>query len=152
MRQLENWIVIIQSGGGKMWISHRNAVISDNILSGTMITFRAFATSCIAEVLYIYGLLSGLQGLWKAVFRWWHYLIPGSVFKLCQGRFRLAVRSNSFSQRAVRQWHSCPGSGGITVPGGVPELWGWWHCGMWVMGMVGWAGVGLGDLRGLFQH
>mgnify|MGYP001852122829 FL=1 len=27
----------------------------------------------------------------------------------------LAVRNNSFSQRAVRQWHSCPGSGGVTV-------------------------------------
>ena len=27
----------------------------------------------------------------------------------------MAVRNNSFSQRAVRQWHSCPGSGGVTV-------------------------------------
>ena len=70
---------------------------------------------------------------------------------LCQGRFRLAVRNNSFSQRAVRQWHSCPGSGGVTaqVSGGVPEPWGcgtagrgWW---------AQWAGVGLDDLSGLFQ-
>ena len=43
---------------------------------------------------------------------------------LCQGRFRLAVRNNSFSQEAVRQWHSCQGSGGVTAPGGVPEPWG----------------------------
>ena len=48
----------------------------------------------------------------------------GDGLTLCQGRFRLAVRNNSFSQRAVRQWHSCPGSGGVTVPGGVQEPWG----------------------------
>ena len=27
----------------------------------------------------------------------------------------LAGRNNSFCQRAMRQWHSCPGSGGVTV-------------------------------------
>ena len=63
--------------------------------------------------------------------RWGRPLLPGNSRRtrgdgltLCQGRFRLAVRNNSFSQRAVRQWHSCPGSGGVTVPGGVPEPWG----------------------------
>ena len=56
--------------------------------------------------------------------RWGRPLLPGNSRRtrgdgltLCQGRFRLAVRNNSFSQRAVRQWHSCPGSGGVTVPG-----------------------------------
>ena len=54
--------------------------------------------------------------------RWGRPLLPGNSCRtrgdgltLCQGRFRLAVRSNSFSQRAVRRWHSCPGSGGVTV-------------------------------------
>ena len=54
--------------------------------------------------------------------RWGRPLLPGNSHRmrgdgltLCQGRFRLAVRNNSFSQRAVRQWHSCPGSGGVTV-------------------------------------
>ena len=54
--------------------------------------------------------------------RWGRPLLPGNSRRtrgdgltLCQGRFRLAVRNNSFSQRAVRQWHSCPGSGGVTV-------------------------------------
>ena len=28
------------------------------------------------------------------------------------------------SKKAVLQWHSCPGSGGVAVPGGVPQLWG----------------------------
>ena len=28
---------------------------------------------------------------------------------------------------------------------------GMWHRGMGAVGTVGWAGVGLGDLRGLFQ-
>jgi len=28
---------------------------------------------------------------------------------------------------------------------------GMWHRGTWAVGMVGWVGVGPGDLRGLFQ-
>lgn len=38
--------------------------------------------------------------------------------------------------------------GEVTIPGGVPEL---WHCRTWSLGMVGWAGVRPGDLRGVFQ-
>jgi len=66
---------------------------------------------------------------------------------LCQGRFRLDIRKNFFSQRVVMQWHSCPGRGGVTVLGGVPEQWGWGteRGGQWG------AGVGFGDLRALFQ-
>ena len=29
----------------------------------------------------------------------------------------MGVRNNFFSERAVLQWHSCPGSGGVTVLG-----------------------------------
>ena len=45
------------------------------------------------------------------------------------------------------QWHSCPGGGGVPIPGGVPEP---WRCGTeeWSVGMAGWVG----DLTGLFQH
>ena len=43
------------------------------------------------------------------------------------------------------------GSGGVTIPGGVPEPCGCGTWGMWSVGMVGWAGVGLCDLSGLFQ-
>ena len=28
---------------------------------------------------------------------------------------------------------------------------GMWHTGIWPLGVVGWVGVGRGDLRGLFQ-
>jgi len=56
----------------------------------------------------------------------------GDGLKSRQGRFRLDVRNHFFFKRVVLQWHSCPGSGGVTVPGGVPEL--------WAMGMGGWAG------------
>ena len=40
------------------------------------------------------------------------------------------------------QWHSCPGSGGFIVPGGVPEPWrcGTERCGQWAW----WGGLGLG--------
>ena len=49
------------------------------------------------------------------------------------------------------QWHSCTGSGGVTILGGVPEP---WRCdiegrGQWAW--WGWAGVELEDLGGLFQ-
>ena len=57
--------------------------------------------------------------------------------------FVLGMRRNSFSERTVIQ--SCTGSGGVTVP----EV--SWSCGDValrdvVMGMVGWAAVGLGIL------
>jgi len=40
---------------------------------------------------------------------WW-----GWVFHLT-----LDIRKHFFSEREVMQWHSCPGSGGVTIPGGV---------------------------------
>ena len=47
------------------------------------------------------------------------------------------------------QWHSCPGSGGVTVPEGVPEPWrcGTERCGQWVWG----GGLGLGIWEVFFQ-
>ena len=43
------------------------------------------------------------------------------------------------------------GGGGVPVPGGVPEprRCGTWEHGQWARWR--WVGVGLGDLRGLFQ-
>jgi len=55
----------------------------------------------------------------------------------------LLMKKNFFSGRAVLQWHSCPGSGGVTVPGGAPELWG---CGT-EGGGYGHGGMGLGILE-----
>ena len=44
-------------------------------------------------------------------------------------------------QRAVRQWHSCPWSRGVTIPVVVPELWGCGSegCGQWAWGGWGWG-------------
>jgi len=42
----------------------------------------------------------------------------------------------SSQKEMVRQWHSCTGSGGVTIPGGVPELWGCGTEGCGVVGMV----------------
>ena len=38
---------------------------------------------------------------------------------LHQGRVRLGIKKNFFPQRVVRHWHSCPGSGGVTIPASV---------------------------------
>ena len=56
---------------------------------------------------------------------------------LCQERFRLGIRNNFFSERAVRLWHRL---GGATIPGGVPEPCGCGTegCGQWAR--WGWAG------------
>ena len=42
--------------------------------------------------------------------------------------------------------HSCTGGGGVTIPGGVPEL-----CGVALRDVGSGGGAELGDLRGLFQ-
>uniref|UniRef100_A0A669PNH3 Thioredoxin domain-containing protein n=1 Tax=Phasianus colchicus TaxID=9054 RepID=A0A669PNH3_PHACC len=62
----------------------------------------------------------------------------GDGLTLCQGEVRLAVRHCTAAQ----------GGGGITIPGGAQS------CGdvaLRAVGMVGWAGIGPEDLRGLFQ-
>jgi len=54
---------------------------------------------------------------------------------------------------AVTGWalaQAAQGGGGVTVPGGVPNPWRW-HLGTWLVGMMGWVGLELGDLGGLFQ-
>ena len=43
----------------------------------------------------------------------------------------LDIRKHLFSKKAVMQWHSCPGSGGVTIPGGAQEP---WRCGTEVRG------------------
>ena len=42
---------------------------------------------------------------------------PSKQSPMIRWCIRLYSRKCFFSQRAVRQWHSCPGSGGVTVPG-----------------------------------
>lgn len=46
----------------------------------------------------------------------------------------------SSKERVVMHWHCCPGSGGVTIPGGVLEPWrcGTEGCGQWL-----WWGGGL---------
>ena len=62
-----------------------------------------------------------------------------------EGRVGLGTGNNLFSERITVHWHSCPGSGGVTNPGGVPEPWrsgGTWA---WWGGLI----VGLDGLTGL---
>ena len=66
----------------------------------------------------------------------------GDGLRLCQGVVRLSIRNNSFSKRAVMQWHSYPWSGGVTVPEGVsePQGCGTERCGQWAW-WGGWDGT-----------
>ena len=62
----------------------------------------------------------------------------------------LNIRNYIFSER-IALAQAAQGGGGVTVPGAVPEPWrcGTEACGHWAW--WGWAGVGLNDLRDLFQ-
>jgi len=62
-----------------------------------------------------------------------------------KNKFSLEIRNNIFFQRVVMQWHSCPGSVGVTVLAGVSEL---WRCGTEGCGHDGdGSGLDLGILQ-----
>ena len=72
--------------------------------------------------------------------------------QMVPGRFRLNIKKYFFSGRAVRQWHRLPRE---MVESPFLEMFKN-HGDVALRDMVsghggGWAGVGLGDLRGLFQ-
>ena len=50
----------------------------------------------------------------------------GNGLKLCQGRFRLDVRKNLFSEKVARYWNGLLTEVVVTVPGGVQEIFR--HC------------------------
>ena len=62
--------------------------------------------------------------------------------------FRLDIREHFFSERAVMQWHRCPGNGKFYIPGGVQEA---WRCGTEGYGQWAWCG-GLGVLEVFSKH
>jgi len=67
----------------------------------------------------------------------------GNGIELYKGRFMMDARKHFCSMRVVMQWHSWPGCSGVTVPGGVHEL---WRCGTEGRGQWAWrGGIGLGD-------
>lgn len=76
----------------------------------------------------------------------------GDSLELQRGKLRLDIRSNSYSLRVVGRWRGCTGGGGGE---GGHHPWGVQNCGdVALRAMVsgqGGGGVGLGDLKGLFQ-
>lgn len=75
----------------------------------------------------------------------------GDSLELQRGKLRLDIRSNSYSLRVVGRWRSCTGGGGC----GGHHPWGVQNCGDVALGAMvtgqGGGGVGLGDLKELFQ-
>ena len=90
--------------------------------------------------------------------RWDQPLLPGNSnsmrgegLKLYQGSFQGRCKETFILPKSSAAVAQLSRSGGVTNPGGVPGL---WRCGSEGRGQwarLGWAEVGLGDLRGLFQ-
>ena len=62
---------------------------------------------------------------------------PACLISLGKKQWLFAMKG-FYWRGLLRHWHGCPGNGGVTVPGGVPELWG---CGTegCLHGGVGWG-------------
>ena len=61
------------------------------------------------------------------------------------------ILEKNSSQKEVLYSQAARGDGGVTVPGGVQELWGCGTEGHSYWAWWGWVGVGFGGHRGLFQ-
>ena len=74
-------------------------------------------------------------------------VMASSGARECSG-WILGKISSLKERRVVMQWPRLPREVVDSVPRGVQEL---WRCGTEGNDQWGWVGVGLGDLRGLFQ-
>jgi len=73
------------------------------------------------------GLISTFQHL-KGAYKFLHSLLikdRGKKFKVKNAKLRIDVRRKSFTQRALRYWHSCPEKLWCPIPGGTQGQVGW---------------------------